>query len=228
MARPLREMKLTSALVSTVKPYSGPYLPESMDQRSDGDFEQLADAILGARQPSGALFVFAFGSLMWKPGEEFGDRQSGAVRGWHRAFCLGWDRAYRGNPENPGLMLSLARGGQCRGVVFELAGDGQGLRANLLSLLRREPPYCPWVTVKTETGSLRAITFASDHNSDLHIGGLSDEQIADALAKSSGQWGSMAEYLYNTVKHLEAMGIHDRHLWRMQELVADRIAAVRG
>ena len=33
----------------------------------------------------------------------------------------------------------------------------------------------------------------------------------------------MAEYLYSTVKHLEDRGIHDRHLWQLQELVAQRI-----
>jgi cation transport protein ChaC len=35
----------------------------------------------------------------------------------------------------------------------------------------------------------------------------------------------MAEYLYNTVENLEALGIHDRQLWRLQEMVAERIEA---
>lgn len=43
------------------------------------------------------------------------------------------------------------------------------------------------------------------------------------LATACGFRGSMAEYLYSTVNHLEELGIHDRHLWRLQELVADRI-----
>ncbi|TIR43971.1 MAG: gamma-glutamylcyclotransferase, partial [Mesorhizobium sp.] len=41
---------------------------------------------------------------------------------------------------------------------------------------------------------------------------------------SCGHWGSGADYLYNTVKNLEQRGIHDRHLWRLQKLVAERIA----
>ena len=40
-----------------------------------------------------------------------------------------------------------------------------------------------------------------------------------------GHGGSCAEYLYNTVMHLEERGIHDRNLWRLQQLVAERIAA---
>ena len=38
-----------------------------------------------------------------------------------------------------------------------------------------------------------------------------------------GHVGTMAEYLLNTVTHLEAAGIHDRRLWRMQALVAERL-----
>ena len=38
-----------------------------------------------------------------------------------------------------------------------------------------------------------------------------------------GYVGSMAEYLLNTVEHLEANGIHDGKLWRMQEMVAERL-----
>jgi cation transport protein ChaC len=34
----------------------------------------------------------------------------------------------------------------------------------------------------------------------------------------------MAAYLFNTVTHLEAMGIRDAYLWRMQALVAERLA----
>ncbi len=79
--------------------------------------------------------------------------------------------------------------------------------------------------MQTADGPLRAITFAMDRKSDGYVSGLSTEEIADVLAVAVGHWGSMAEYLYNTVKHLEALGIDDRYLWRMQELVAARIEA---
>jgi len=48
-------------------------------------------------------------------------------------------------------------------------------------------------------------------------------EIADALTTAVGERGSMADYLFSTVKNLEERGIHDRHLWRLQELVARRI-----
>ena len=47
----------------------------------------------------------------------------------------------------------------------------------------------------------------------------------DILARACGHWGSGAEYLMHTVAHLEDLGIHDRYLWKLQELVAQRIKA---
>ena len=69
------------------------------------------------------------------------------------------------------------------------------------------------------------MTFPVNRKSVRYIAGLSDEELADVLAKACGFRGSMAEYLFQTVSMLESLGIHDRNLWRMQELVAARIDA---
>jgi cation transport protein ChaC len=55
------------------------------------------------------------------------------------------------------------------------------------------------------------------------VGRLPDDGIADVLARACGHWGTGAEYLLNTVTNLEAKGVHDRNLWRLQRLVAERI-----
>jgi cation transport protein ChaC len=62
-----------------------------------------------------------------------------------------------------------------------------------------------------------------NRQSRFYVGKLSAEEVADTLSRACGHWGSCAEYLYNTVTHLEEHGIHDRGLWRLQELVAGRI-----
>ena len=68
---------------------------------------------------------------------------------------------------------------------------------------------------------MRAFTYCIDRNSGRYVSGLSEMQVADVLAKAVGGRGSMVEYLFNTVDHLERMGIHDPHLWRLQEMVAE-------
>jgi cation transport protein ChaC len=82
------------------------------------------------------------------------------------------------------------------------------------------------VNVRSGDRTIRALTFCIDRNSGRYVSGLSEEEIADVLAKAVGSRGSMAEYLFSTVAHLEEMDIHDPHLWRLQRLVAERIEAV--
>jgi len=221
-----RQMRLTPELVARVPFPPRHHLGAAPGSHApEGQREANAAAILAKLPPDRSLWVFTYGSLMWKHGRMFeGEPVPGIIRGWHRAFCLGWDRGVRGNKQSPGLMLSLDRGGQCQGLAFRISR--QHLADNLLSLLQREPPLPPrWVKVKTASGVLDAIAFTNDRKSDLYVGGLTHEQIADALAKACGRNGSMAEYLHNTIRHLQSLNIHDRHLWRMQDLVAARLEA---
>ena len=71
--------------------------------------------------PDGALYVFGYGSLIWRPGFTHAAAHPALLRGFHRRFCI-WGRIYRGSPEAPGLVLGLDRGGACRGVAFRVPG----------------------------------------------------------------------------------------------------------
>ena len=92
--------------------------------------------LLAAGPESGEVWVFAYGSLIWKPACDIAEQRVAVAHGWHRAFCLGWDRWFRGNPDGPGLMLALDRGGTCDGVAQRLPADA--VEPELRKLLRRE------------------------------------------------------------------------------------------
>jgi glutathione-specific gamma-glutamylcyclotransferase len=198
---------------------------------TDADYAELVDR-LAAEAPADGFWVFAYGSLIWNPAFETVERRVALARGWHRSFCLGWDKRFRGNAEQPGLMMALDRGGQCKGVAYRLPADR--IAENLHALVRREMSMVPsafparWIEVLTADGPVRAMTFAMNRKSGRYVNGLSDDQLADVLACACGFRGSMAEYLFATVSHLEELGIHDRHLWRLQELVAERIERAHG
>ena len=192
-------------------------------EQPDAYYQQAVQAVMARVPQDGALWVFAFGSILWKRRFAVAEERGAVVRGWHRKFCLGPDTRYRGNPGAPGVMLSLDRGGQCRGMVLRMAAEGRA--AALEDLLRNEPPVPPvWVRAQTPQGEVRAIAFVSPRSFAGYCGDLTECEVADRLASAVGMWGSMAEYLHNTVTHLQAMGIRDAYLWRMQGLVADRLA----
>lgn len=205
---------------------------EGFRAATDDDFARVVDTMLATRPPGQPFRVFAYGSLIWNPEFEYSGQHIVLARGWRRKFCLGWDHRYRGNPEAPGLMLALDRGGQCRGVAFDL--PEAGLEAQLHRLIRREMSMVPsafpprWIPVLGTGQRMQALAFAMDRRSRRYVGGLSDEDLADILAVACGFRGSMAEYIYQTTARLAELGIYDSHLWRMQELVAERIEKTHG
>lgn len=197
-------------------PDPGP-LPHEV--RAEGFEERTARALLDRRLPDGTLWLFAFGSLMWKRPFAVAEERPARVRGWHRAFCLGPDTRYRGNPLAPGYMLSLDRGGECQGLALRLPAEG--LEQTLLDLLRKEPPFPPsWVTARTGDAAVPAFAFTCPRDFVGYAGRLPEAELARHLARAVGKFGSMPDYLLCTLEHLEALGIRDRMLWRLQALVA--------
>jgi glutathione-specific gamma-glutamylcyclotransferase len=198
----------------------------------DEDYEAALQSLLAAGEWQGEdVWVFAYGSLLWNPAFEVAEQVPAVLPGWHRAFCIQLTR-FRGTPEQPGLMMSLIPGGSCRGVLCRM--DASQVMGNLRKLLRREmtvkPPNTPprWVLLKAGSTAVRAITFAADRQGQNFVGGLTDDQIASVLCSAVGHWGSGAEYLMQTVDHLERLGIRDANLWRLQRLVAGRLNALRA
>jgi cation transport protein ChaC len=230
-----RSLRLTERHIAKTHrdiPDPGPMLVAGFRPAEEADYAAELDRLLAAAPTPGDIWVFGYGSLIWNPCYPFTEQRTGQVHGWHRSFTLGWDYRFRGTRDNPGLMLAIDRGGRCTGVVHRLAPATA--RKNLDALLRREMSMVPtafpgrWIKVKTAPGPVWALTFAMDRKSPRYIGGLSPEATAEILAKACGFRGSMAAYLLATVSHLEQLGLHDRYLWQLQDMVADRIDAMFG
>jgi len=233
LAKQFRQMRLTERHVGFVQPEHPsedmPPPPAGMRDAQPEDHQATIAGLLGPDWGHDELWVFAYGSLIWKPACDFVEMRTGLVHGWHRAFCLGWNTRFRGSDENPGLMLALDRGGACKGVLYRLPPDR--IHECMTRLLEREMGWLPsafpprWVNARSGERTIKALTFCIDRNSGRYVSGLTNQAIADVLAKAAGSRGSMAEYLYATVSHLQAVGIHDPHLWQLQSLVAERIEA---
>ncbi len=199
-------------------------LPELAALQTEAFFDSTLKDVL-ANRPDSPLWVFAFSSLIWKPGFEEADRRVADAQGWHRALCLGPDTRYRGNPDAPGYALSLDIGGSCRGVALQL--PDADLDATLDTLLRREPPFPPvWVEASTDDGPLTCLAFVTHRDLPGYVGDLDLDEIAADLSRAVGLFGSAPDYLLNTVQNLEDASIHDPYLWDLQDRVARYLEAM--
>jgi cation transport protein ChaC len=187
------------------------------------DMRRSRDEVL-ARHPAGHdLWLFAYGSLIWNPTFHHVERQVARLHGFHRRFCL-WTRLGRGTLERPGLTLGLDRGGSCSGVVFRIAAAA--VETELDAIWRREMvtnAYSPtWVKVRARGRMVPAVTFVINRAHPRYAPALCDDEAACVIAVAEGELGSCRDYLFNTVTHLEALGIQDRGLARLAETVRAR------
>ena len=216
-------MRLTIAHVRLVhRDMSDPGPDPRFEHFSDADYANHLSDFLKQRPP-GPIAVFCYGSLIWKPSFKPVTVARAKAIDWHRSFCLHMER-WRGSAKQPGLMMQIDRDGQCEGVIQEIATVGEA--ETLLELWRREMTIKPpgnnprWIEVEVEGGRRRVIAFTANPQSLNYAGGLSADTVAHRLSEACGHLGSNAEYLLQTVTALESEGIHDPHLWDLQDRVA--------
>jgi cation transport protein ChaC len=187
--------------------------------------DRSLDAVLAGRDPRAPLWIFAYGSLMWSPGFTCVARRVGTIYGFHRKFCL-WSRINRGTPERPGLVLTLERGGSCRGLALRLASSVS--RDELRALWTREMSlgsYHPrWIDCHAGADRIPVLTFIVNRTCSGYAGRLPMEAMVQAIATASGRFGTSAEYLFRTQAALESHGILDAHVKRLAERVKATLA----
>jgi cation transport protein ChaC len=187
---------------------------------------------------SGDLWVFGYGSLMWKPGFEYLERRIARLDGFARRFAL-TSRHYRGTPEKPGLVLGLdwAPGESCTGMAFRICPSvEQEVRdylheRELISYAYFETRYPVTLTCEdpgqgTAQGAVReALCYVVDRSHAQYAGDMEPEAQAAIIAEAVGPSGPNTEYLLNTLDQLNELGIEDQALQQMGELVRARMPA---
>lgn len=190
---------------------------------------ELLDSLERALGPwkSGTPFrIFAYGSLMWNPSFRADAHHVALVRGYHRSFRL-WSRLNRGSPENPGLVLTLDRGGSCRGLVYRI--DPAIVRAEMHGIWKREMTYGSylpkWLNCVVGGECVSALAFTVNRDCSGYTGAIPTEVMVDCLASARGRYGPACDYLFKTMETLRVHGIRDERVERLAHLVKARISA---
>jgi cation transport protein ChaC len=174
---------------------------------------------------TGDLWVFGYGSLMWRPGFEFDERVPARLVGEHRALCV-YSFVHRGTPEKPGLVLGLDRGGACRGIAFRVAEKN---RATVVAYLRereqvtsvyREVMRSVWLEDDARQ-RVSALAYVVDRGHVQYAGRLSLAEQHRHVLQGHGQSGLNRDYVTATVKAIEAEGFRDTQLHQLASMLHD-------
>ena len=167
------------------------------------------------------LWVFGYGSLIWRPGFDFLERAPARVVGLHRALCV-YSFVHRGTPERPGLVLGVDLGGACRGIAYRVAARQ---RAATLGYLRareqvtsvyRETVRSIWLAGNPER-RVDAVCYVVDRGHPQYAGRLTLEQQLHHVRQGHGRSGNNRDYVIETVAALEALGCRDATLHTLVE-----------
>ncbi len=151
---------------------------------------------------------------MWNPEFEYEESNIARIYGFHRRLCL-WSVRYRGTDENPGLVMGLASGGSCLGMAFRVPDSQIG--PTLEYLYVRElisDAYRPVIKpVYLSGGEIHhALTFVSKTEHPQFAPKMSIKTITGITSRAIGPRGSNSEYIINTARHLDSMGIFDTEI----------------
>jgi len=184
-----------------------------------------ADTLSRSTNTKEDLWIFGYGSLMWRPGFEFLEQIPARLIGEHRALCV-YSFDHRGTPEKPGLVLGLDRGGACRGVAYRVAAKR---RDDTIEYLRgreqtthvyREVMRSVWLENEARA-RVSALAYVVDRGHVQYAGRLSVAEQLRYVRQGHGRSGNNRDYVLSTVRSIEALGFRDAQLHQLALLLHD-------
>src|ERR1700750_327935 len=169
------------------------------------------------------LWVFGYGSLMWKPGFEYLEQAPARLIGEHRALCV-YSFDHRGTPEKPGLVLGLDRGGACRGMAFRVAAAQRSATVEYLRAreqttnVYREVMRSVWLGNEARN-RVSALTYVADRGHVQYAGRLPLAEQLRIVQQGHGRSGNNRAYVLSTVRAIEAQGVRDKDLHRLAQML---------
>jgi len=188
--------------------------------------EELAisrEATLAHWDRHSPVWLFAYGSLIWKPELDYEWRVPARVHGYHRKLCLR-SVTYRGTLDCPGLVCGLDRGGSCVGMAYRLPATV--VHAQFERLWQREMTlnsYVPrWLEIRRldRPKLVKALAFVVRRDAPNYCGRLPEADVIDILQRACGHYGTSLDYLQRTVAALASAGLRDPHLERLARRAA--------
>jgi glutathione-specific gamma-glutamylcyclotransferase len=174
-----------------------------------------------ARISTNRLAIFAYGSLLFRPGFAFLDRQRAVTRGYARRFSQS-SPDHRGTPQQPGRVVTLmaSAGATTVGALYFVEAPAFQL---LLELDERERAGYQRITLEacTEHARYQAVTWIAPPGNAYDAGQLPLGELAAHIRQCTGPSGRNADYVFQLEAALAELNATDPH-------VSELAASLRG
>nr|XP_020488066.1 glutathione-specific gamma-glutamylcyclotransferase 1 [Labrus bergylta] len=171
-----------------------------------------------------SLWIFGYGSLVWKPDFKYRRSKVGYIQGYKRRFWHG-DNFHRGNDDLPGRVVTLIEDDDAStwGVAFEVTGSQ--VEESLKYLNVRETVCGGYSTKMVDffpegqnEPPVQAMLYIATTDNPLYLGPASPEEIGVQIAVSRGKTGHNLEYLLRLAAFMRSKCPHveDHHLYSIE------------
>lgn len=174
------------------------------------------------------VWVFGYGSLMWRPGFHYRRIERARLNGFSRSFCV-YSVHHRGTEARPGLVLGLDRGGSCEGVAYFV--EDEDVAATVSYLREREQvngvyreTRLPVTLLNEERTEVFALAYIVERAHPSYASRLPLTVQARLIRGATGLSGDNITYAFNTIAHLRDFGIRERMLERLSVLIGPLVA----
>ncbi|KAJ7215200.1 hypothetical protein O6H91_10G015000 [Diphasiastrum complanatum] len=168
------------------------------------------------------LWIFGYGSLIWKAGFHYEDRIVGYIKGYRRVFYQG-STDHRGTPENPGRTVTLLpqEGAKCWGTAYRVCGPDAEQKLVLSYLDLREKEYdvresVDFFTVESTKPAISNVLVyigsPNRINNKYYLGPAPLFDMASQIATAIGPAGPNYEYLFRLEEALLKIGHADEEI----------------
>ena len=169
------------------------------------------------------VWVFGYGSLIWRPGMAFAERRVARVRGWARRFWQG-SHDHRGLPHAPGRVVTLVPepGAACEGVAYRLHADQAA--AAFAGLDHREKNGYERRDVRLEFrrgGTGAGVVYIAPAGNRAFLGPAPLDAMVAQIARAAGPSGTNVDYVRELEAALRRLAIDDPHVFELARRLGD-------
>ncbi|MGB0867629.1 MAG: gamma-glutamylcyclotransferase [Granulosicoccaceae bacterium] len=167
------------------------------------------------------LWVFGYGSIIWRPEIPYQQAHWATAKGWARRFWQG-SHDHRGTVDAPGRVLTLvpAEHVLCEGRVFGVEKADVAQVLNTLDYREKNGYERQELVVHTKVqGPVSALTYIAAPSNVAWLGEATDQEIADQIQHARGPSGPNTDYVLSLHEALLSQGIHDHHVQTIAKLL---------
>lgn len=175
------------------------------------------------------IWLFGYGSLIWRPDFEYQQKRVATIDGWVRRFWQG-SHDHRGVPDAPGRVVTLIQqaGASCSGMAFQITAtaadeifgrldyrEKNGYERHLVECRLRASSSSPNAAEET----VQSVVYLASESNPAFLGADSLPAMLQTIRTAHGPSGSNRDYLVELAAALRSLQIHDEHVFELESLL---------